>query len=368
LIIQEDTAEGPVILVVGARPNFMKIAPLHAELQRRGVEQLLLHTGQHYDEKMSKVFFDDLGMPEPDIYLGIGSGTHSEQTAKVMVEFEKICFEHKPRLVVVVGDVNSTLACTLVAAKLNIKSAHVEAGLRSGDMRMPEEVNRIVTDSICNLLLTPSPDGDENLLAEGRDEKDIHFVGNIMIDSLFNNLEKAKSSTIHEELGITDNEYAVLTLHRPSNVDDPKTLEGIIEALEIIGKQLKLVFPIHPRTEKNAKKFDLFDRINSIPGIVLTGPIGYLDFISLTSNARIVLTDSGGLQEETTALKIPCITLRENTERPITVTEGTNQIVGSECNDIIDAFNASMATDYSSSTVPEKWDGNTASRIADIIQ
>ena len=360
--------EKPIILVVGARPNFMKIAPLHAELQRRGVEQLLLHTGQHYDEKMSKVFFDDLGMPEPDIYLGIGSGTHSEQTAKVMVEFEKICFEHKPRLVVVVGDVNSTLACTLVAAKLNIRSAHVEAGLRSGDMRMPEEVNRIVTDSISNILLTPSADGDENLLKEGRKGTDIHFVGNIMIDSLFNNLEKAKSSTILNDLGVTDGEYAVLTLHRPSNVDDSKTLVGIIEALEVISKKLKLVFPIHPRTEKNAKMFNLYKRICNIPGIVLTGPMGYLDFISLTSNARIVLTDSGGLQEETTALKIPCITLRENTERPITVTEGTNQVVGSDCNNIIDAFHASIAKDYNSVSVPEKWDGKTASRIADIIQ
>ena len=361
-------SEKPVILVVGARPNFMKIAPLYAELKHRGINQLLLHTGQHYDENMSKVFFEDLGMPEPDIYLGVGSSSHAVQTAKVMMEFEVICIKHDPCLVVVVGDVNSTLACTLVARKLNIKTAHIEAGLRSGDMEMPEEVNRIVTDAIADILLTPSPDGDANLLAEGRDPNDIFFVGNIMIDSLFNNLERTKDSEIHDRMGLVRGEYAVLTLHRPSNVDSKTVFAGIIDALEIIGEKISLVFPMHPRTLKQAKEFGLMKRIEGITNIKIMGPIGYLDFIALTSNSRLVLTDSGGLQEETTALRIPCITLRENTERPITVSEGTNHIVGSTPSRIVEASDEVLKRDYSKCSIPDKWDGRTAIRIADIIE
>ena len=241
---------GPVILVVGARPNFMKIAPIHAELNKRGIGQILLHTGQHYDDNMSKVFFDDLGMPQPDIYLGIGSGSHAVQTAKVMVEFEKVCKEHRPSMVVVVGDVNSTVACSMVCAKEWIPCAHVEAGLRSFDREMPEEINRLITDAIADYLLTPSPDGDENLRNEGAGEDRIKFVGNVMIDSLLKNLERAKTSTIHSDLQIEKGNYGVLTLHRPSNVDNKESFSGIIGALEEIGNRLPLVFPLHPRTKE----------------------------------------------------------------------------------------------------------------------
>ena len=357
----------PMLLVVGERPNFMKIAPLHAEFARRGVPQLLLHTGQHYDENMSKVFFDDLGMPKPDIYLGIGSGSHAEQTAKVMVEFEKICNEHKPRWVVVVGDVNSTVACSLVCAKLWIPCAHVEAGLRSFDRSMPEEINRLVTDSIADLLLTPSPDGDENLRNEGVAESRILRVGNIMIDSLFNNIDKAANSNILTELGVNKGEYGVLTLHRPSNVDDPVAFIRVIEALEIVCGRLPIVFPVHPRTEKNAERFGLTKRLESISNLIRIGPAGYLDFIALMANAQIVLTDSGGLQEETTALGIPCVTLRENTERPITVTEGSNVIVGNDTESIVSAVVDVLETGGKVGRIPDLWDGHTAARIADAL-
>ena len=359
---------GPVILVVGARPNFMKIAPIHAELAKRGIEQILLHTGQHYDENMSKVFFDDLGMPQPDIYLGIGSGSHATQTAKVMVEFEKVCKENNPSMVVVVGDVNSTVACSMVCAKEWIPCAHVEAGLRSFDREMPEEINRLVTDAIADYLLTPSPDGDENLRNEGVAEDRIKRVGNVMIDSLFNNLERAKASTIHSDLGIEKGNYGVLTLHRPSNVDDKDAFIGILDALEQIGERIPLVFPLHPRTKNRAEQFGLTQRLESIPNIVLTGPAGYLDFVALMAESKIVLTDSGGLQEETTALGIPCLTLRENTERPVTVTEGTNTIVGNDTQVILDAANVVLDNGGKAGRIPELWDGKTAQRIADIIE
>ena len=359
---------GPVILVVGARPNFMKIAPIHAELTRRGIDQILLHTGQHYDENMSKVFFDDLGMPQPDIYLGIGSGSHATQTAKVMVEFEKVCNEYKPSMVVVVGDVNSTVACSMVCAKEWIPCAHVEAGLRSFDREMPEEINRLITDAIADLLLTPSPDGDENLRKEGVAEERIKRVGNIMIDSLFNNLERSKSSTIHADLGIEKGNYGVLTLHRPSNVDEKDAFMRILVALEQIGERIPLVFPLHPRTRIRAEEFGLTERLESIPNIVLTGPAGYLDFVALMAESKLVLTDSGGLQEETTALGIPCLTLRENTERPITVTEGTNTIVGNATDVILDAANNILDNGGKAGRIPDLWDGHTAERIADIIE
>ena len=359
---------GPVILVVGARPNFMKIAPIHAELERRGIDRILLHTGQHYDENMSKVFFDDLGMPQPDIYLGIGSGSHATQTAKVMVEFEKVCKEHKPSMVIVVGDVNSTVACSMVCAKESIPCAHVEAGLRSFDRKMPEEINRIITDAIADYLLTPSPDGDENLRKEGVAEERIRRVGNVMIDSLFNNLERAKESTIHADLNIEKGNYGVLTLHRPSNVDEEEALSRILDALEQIGSRIPLVFPLHPRTRNRAEQFGLTKRLESIPNIVLTGPAGYLDFIALMAESKLVLTDSGGLQEETTALGIPCLTLRENTERPITVTEGTNTIVGNSTQAILDAAFNVLENGGKAGRIPELWDGKTAQRITDLIQ
>ncbi len=358
---------GEIILVVGARPNFMKIAPLYAELKRRGVKQILLHTGQHYDKNMSKVFFEDLGMPEPDIYLGIGSGSHAEQTAKVMVEFEKVCIEHQPSMVVVVGDVNSTIACSIVAAKLWITSAHVEAGLRSFDRKMPEEINRILTDTICDLLLTPSLDGNENLLKEGVEAHKIHFVGNIMIDSLMINLERARNCDVHARLNIEKGNYGVVTLHRPSNVDDKEAFERIITALEVLGEKIPLVLPLHPRTNKQAENFGLSGRLKSIPNIIITEPAGYLDFVALMASSKIVLTDSGGLQEETTALGIPCITLRENTERPITVIEGTNIIVGNDKDAIISTAMDILDNGGKSGSIPQLWDGNTASRISDVL-
>lgn len=358
----------PIILVVGARPNFMKIAPLHAELERRGIGQVLLHTGQHYDKNMSKVFFEDLGMPEPDIYLGIGSGSHASQTANIMLDFEKICIDLEPRMVVVVGDVNSTLACAIVASKLHIPIAHVEAGLRSGDLRMPEEINRLVTDALSDLLFTPSSDADENLLKEGKDPNKIYLVGNIMIDSLFENLGRAEKSNIHEELNLKNRDYGVLTLHRPSNVDDKAVFTGIVAALEEICKELPLVFPLHPRTRINAEKFGLIARLDAVRNITMTEPLGYLDFIALTSNSTIVLTDSGGIQEETTAIGIPCITLRENTERPITVLEGTNRIVGSGTTEIIEAVMEALSKDSKDANVPKYWDGETSTRIADILE
>ena len=359
---------GPVILVVGARPNFMKIAPIHAELGRRGISRIILHTGQHYDENMSKVFFDDLGMPQPDIYLGIGSGSHATQTAKVMVEFEKVCKEHNPSMVIVVGDVNSTVACSMVCAKEWIPCAHVEAGLRSFDREMPEEINRLITDAIADYLLTPSPDGDENLRNEGVSEERIKRVGNVMIDSLFNNLERSKNSTIHSDLNIEKGNYGVLTLHRPSNVDEKDVFTVIIGALEEIGSKIPLVFPLHPRTKNRAEQFGLTKRLESIPNIVLTGPAGYLDFVALMAESKLVLTDSGGLQEETTALGIPCLTLRDNTERPITVTEVTNTIVGNDPQVIIDAAIEVIENGGKAGRIPELWDGKTATRIADIIE
>ena len=356
----------PVILVVGARPNFMKIAPIQKELDRRGIPNILLHTGQHYDDNMSKVFFDDLKMKKPDIYLGVGSGSHATQTAKVMVEFEEVCIKHNPSMVVVVGDVNSTLACSLVSAKLNIKCAHVEAGLRSFDREMPEEINRIVTDSICEILLTPSIDGDENLLNEGVSESKIHMVGNVMIDSLFSNLEIANNLDILTQYGISK-DYALVTLHRPSNVDEKEVFSNIITALERLSNDIEFVFPMHPRTKKMAEKFDLYNRLESIPGMKITAPVGYLEFISLMSKSRLVLTDSGGLQEESTALGIPCLTIRENTERPITITQGTNQLVGTDTQKIIQYGIEALSGKGKAGKIPKYWDGKTSSRIVDVL-
>ena len=359
-----------VIIVAGARPNFMKVAPIVAAMKRRHDEfqTILVHTGQHYDAAMSEAFFRDLGMPEPDVYLGVGSASHAQQTAAIMQAFEAVAIREKPDWVIVVGDVNSTLACALVSVKVGTKVAHVEAGLRSRDRTMPEEINRLLTDQIADVLLTPSQDADANLRAEGIPEERIRFVGNVMIDSLLDHLERARQSTARALLELADKEYAVLTLHRPANVDDADAFRGIIEALEELARRLTIVFPAHPRTRKMIAELGFSDRVEKIKGLLVVDPFGYLDFLQLLSGARLVLTDSGGIQEETTVLGIPCVTLRENTERPITVEMGTNTIAGTNSADIIKA--ALIALDSPpniSARVPPLWDGHTADRILDAL-
>src|SRR5437667_72677 len=348
-----------VLNVVGARPNFMKIAPIVEEMKKTpGLNGILVHTGQHYDEGMSDVFFRELGIPVPDVYLGVGSGTHAEQTARIMVEFEKACVSEKPDLVLVVGDVNSTMACTIVAAKLRIPVAHVEAGLRSFDRAMPEEINRLVTDALASFLFTTSRDADENLKREGVDAAKIFFVGNVMIDTLLKHREKASALQMDKP-----KQYALVTLHRPSNVDDPSVLGPILEALNEISKSMPVLFPIHPRTAKNIGSFGL-----SMNGIRTMDPLGYLEFLNLEASATIVLTDSGGLQEETTILGVPCLTLRNNTERPVTITHGTNTIVGTNKARILEAFRRILNGDWKPSGPPEFWDGHAAERIVRIIR
>jgi UDP-N-acetylglucosamine 2-epimerase (non-hydrolysing) len=358
-----------VLNIVGARPNFMKIAPIYAEMKRRDSEFLpmIVHTGQHYDAAMSDSFFVDLGMPKPDVHLNVGSASHSVQTAKIMIAFEPVLLEHKPDWVLVVGDVNSTIACTLVASKLRIRVAHVEAGLRSGDRTMPEEINRILTDSISDLLLTPSPDGNENLKKEGIPDEKVKLVGNVMIDSLLRNLKIAESSIIREELNLTTNEYAVLTLHRPSNVDDKETFSGLLEALLEISERIPIIFPAHPRSRGKIEEFGFSEKVKN-SNIKLIEPLGYLDFMRLYSGAKLVLTDSGGLQEETTALGIPCLTLRENTERPITIELGTNILVGTNPEKIKqNAFEILESKSKIDAKIPPLWDGKTAERICDAL-
>ncbi|MFN2453414.1 MAG: non-hydrolyzing UDP-N-acetylglucosamine 2-epimerase [Pyrinomonadaceae bacterium] len=366
-----------VINVVGARPNFMKVAPLVAAMRARVSEfaPLVVHTGQHYDAAMSDAFFRDLALPEPDVYLDVGSGTHAAQTAAVMQRFEPVVLAEKPDWVVVVGDVNSTLACALVCAKLHVKVAHVEAGLRSRDRRMPEEINRLLTDQISDLLLTPSEDANENLLAEGIPAERIRFVGNVMIDSLFAHLERAESSSVRENLSVAGKPYAVLTLHRPSNVDERDGFARILSALEEISGRLPIIFPAHPRTRARIHEFGFAPRIEGNENLRLIEPLGYLDFLRLYSGASLVLTDSGGLQEETTTLGIPCLTLRENTERPITVTLGTNRIVGTDTAKIVEAalrvfdtiFEKDDDRESKRITLPPLWDGYTAERILDAL-
>ena len=360
-----------VINVVGARPNFMKVAPIVEAMKRREREfaPLLVHTGQHYDEMMSDAFLRDLDLPEPNVYLGVGSGSHAAQTAAVMQKFEPVVLQEKPDWVLVVGDVNSTLACALVCVKLGMKVGHVEAGLRSHDRTMPEEINRLLTDQIADRLFTPSRDADNNLRAEGIPEDRICFVGNVMIDSLLNQLERARSSTIREQLGVADSDYAVLTLHRPSNVDVRETFSRILDALEKIAQRLPIIFPAHPRTRKTIAELGLTDRITGMNGLRLIEPLGYLDFLRLFSGARVVLTDSGGLQEETTALGIPCLTLRESTERPITVELGTNIVVGTDPQKISTAALAALDRPRADNPprVPPLWDGHAADRILDAL-
>ncbi len=355
-----------VLNVVGARPNFMKMAPIIAEIGRRGdqISQVLVHTGQHYDEAMSASFFRDLGMPAPDINLEVGSGSHAEQTARVMLAFEKVLIEERPDWVVVVGDVNSTIACALVASKLGVRVAHVEAGLRSFDRSMPEEINRLLTDQLADLLLTPSPDGDANLLREGITRDRIVRVGNVMIDTLFGQLERARGLTILDDLNLRPGQFAVLTLHRPSNVDQRQSLAGIFGALGEIARELTVVFPAHPRTQARVREFG----IEPPAGVRMMQPLGYLEFLRLWSQSRMVLTDSGGLQEETTALGIPCLTLRENTERPITIEQGSNRLVGLDPARIVEAARDVLRTgQHAGARVPDLWDGRAAVRIVDAL-
>jgi len=362
-----------ILNVVGARPNFMKIAPLMREMKKhRSLKPLLVHTGQHYDKKMSRTFFRDLKIPLPDFNLGVGSGSHAEQTAHVMLLFEKLCLKEKPDLVLVVGDVNSTLACSLVAAKLCIPVAHVEAGLRSGDRTMPEETNRIVTDALSDHLFTTSLDADRNLRKEGVSPEKIFFVGNVMIDTLLEHLGQAKKSKVAERLGLRKNgktiPYSLITLHRPSNVDDKNTLTGILEALQAIQKRVKIVFPIHPRTKKQIDTFRLTALIKGMPNLILTEPIGYLDTLALMQKARFVLTDSGGVQEETTVLGIPCLTVRQNTERPITITQGTNILVGTDKGRILREVKRILDGRSKPKRIPQYWDGRAAQRIVSILR
>ena len=354
-----------LIAVAGARPNFMKIAPLVRELtnNKHDIQCSLVHTGQHYDYDMSKVFFNELGIPEPDYFLNVGSGSHAAQTAKVMTEFETVCLRDRPDIVVVVGDVNSTLACSITAKKLTISVAHVEAGLRSGDMSMPEEINRIVTDSISDLLFVTEDSGIKNLKDEGKPDRQVFFVGNIMIDTLHYSLAKLN----HDSRGhAVKGDYAVVTLHRPSNVDHKEKLSGILDALVEISKDMPVYFPIHPRTEKNIERFKLKDKLDG-SRIEMRSPMSYFDFLALWKDATLVLTDSGGLQEETTALGVPCFTLRDNTERPITVEEGSNTLVGTTRQGILDTYRAFKEGSRRDWKVPELWDGKTAQRIVSIL-
>ncbi len=354
----------PVVqLVAAARPNFMKVAPLYHALKSEGwCEILLVHTGQHYDPNMSDAFFADLELPHPDYNLDVGSGTHAEQTAGVMVAHERICLERRPDVIVVVGDVNSTLACSVVAAKLGIPIAHLEAGLRSGDRAMPEEINRILTDAISDILWTPSPDGDENLKAEGISEDRIVRVGNIMIDAFELLRDKIEKQNTAERFGLKPSEYGVVTIHRPSNVDDPDKLAMVVDQLQAVAEILPIIFAVHPRTRANLVRAGLEERLSATPGLQLCDPLSYVEFMGLVTSARLVITDSGGVQEETTYLSIPCLTLRDSTERPITVTQGTNRLT--EWQNLVGSVQEVVAGKWPKGTRPEYWDGQTASRVA----
>ncbi len=358
-----------VISVVGARPNFMKVAPIHKAFQKYedSIEHLIVHTGQHYDKKMSDAFFKDLDMPRPAYFLGVGSGSHAEQTAKVMVAFEKICLEVKPDLVIVVGDVNSTIACGITAVKLGIKLAHVEAGLRSFDRSMPEEINRIVTDSICDFCFVTEQAGVDNLRKAGFPEDRIFLTGNTMIDSQVNALPRAEESSVLHDLKLGYKNYVVATIHRPSNVDDPKSLAGLLDAMIEISNRCKVVLPIHPRTRKNLANFGLEAKVRSADRLKLIDPLGYIDFLALTMNSCLVITDSGGIQEETTALGVPCLTIRTSTERPVTCEIGTNRLINPDPKSIRQSFHDFWENGNISGQVPPLWDGKAAERIVDII-
>lgn len=353
-----------VLHVVGARPNFMKVAAVMRALAAypERFEQVLVHTGQHYDYRMSQAFFEDLDLPEADEHLGVGSGTHAEQTARILLAFEPLVLERRPDWVFVVGDVNSTLACALVCAKLGVPVAHVEAGLRSFDRTMPEEINRLLTDQIADLLFTPSADGDANLLREGIAPHKIHRVGNVMIDTLVRLLPRARARPILAELGLQERTYVLVTLHRPGNVDAPETLGEILAALEQLSRRWRVIFPVHPRTRRNMEQWGL-----KADGVHLLEPLRYLDFVALEEKAAFVLTDSGGVQEETTFLGVPCLTARPSTERPITLTEGTNRLVASRRQAILQAVETLNLERRPDSRPPELWDGHAAERIAQVM-
>jgi UDP-N-acetylglucosamine 2-epimerase (non-hydrolysing) len=357
-----------IVNVVGARPNLIKIAPLMEACARRDeVDALLVHTGQHYDANMSDLFFRQLGIPAPDINLEVGSASHAVQTAEIMKAFEPVVLEHRPDVVVVVGDVNSTIACGLVAVKLGASLVHVEAGLRSFDREMPEEVNRILTDAISDLLLCSEPSGVENLRREGIAEAKVHLVGNVMIDTLMRHRERAERSTIVADLGLEEGAYAALTLHRPSNVDDPAVLGKLLDAFEVVQRDQPLVFPAHPRTREQLEQFGLTERAAELRNLRMIEPLGYLDFLKLMASARLLLTDSGGIQEETTILGVPCLTLRENTERPITVEMGTNRVVGQDPERIVAAYREVMKRGPASGRIPPLWDGRAAERALGVL-
>jgi UDP-N-acetylglucosamine 2-epimerase (non-hydrolysing) len=362
--------------VVGTRPNFMKASAVIAAAARWNAdaahsprfEQVLVHTGQHYDAKMSHVFFDELALPRPDHYLGIGSGSHAVQTAGIMVALEQVILDERPDLVVTVGDVNSTMAAALVAAKLDIPVAHVEAGLRSRDRTMPEELNRLVTDQLSDLLFTTSRDADVNLAAEGIGGEKVHFVGNTMIDTLETHLPRALTGTVVADFGLTPGEYAVVTLHRPSNVDDAQGLRLLVEMLHEVAGRLPVIFPVHARTRERMAQFGLEGTVKQRASVVTCDPLGYLDFLGLMAKARLVLTDSGGIQEETTVLGVPCLTLRKNTERPVTVWEGTNRLVDpDDPKAIVAAVDETLASPMPGLRRPELWDGHAGERIVQVL-
>ncbi len=363
MIPADDIVMTQVLCIVGARPNFMKIAPIMTAFQTSGISAKLVHTGQHYDEAMNDRFFSDLGIRAPDYHLEVGSGSHANQTAEVMKRFEPVMLEENPSAVLVVGDVNSTIACALVASKLNVPVVHVEAGLRSYDRGMPEEINRVLTDQISSLLFTTERSALENLKREGIDESSVHFVGNVMIDSLHRNLVRAVPAG--HTLGGNSDQYALLTLHRPSNVDDKSVLASLLEAVDEISRSLPVVFPMHPRTSAKVESFGLHGLLKNLH---VLPPAGYLEMLGLMKSARLVMTDSGGIQEETTALGVPCLTLRENTERPITLHEGTNTLIGVDTNALKKAVSEILATGGKAGRVPEYWDGRAAERIAQVMK
>jgi UDP-N-acetylglucosamine 2-epimerase (non-hydrolysing) len=358
-----------ILNIVGVRPNFMKVAPLHRAFQAHiGIDSKIVHTGQHFDAKMSDVFFEQLQMPKPHYFLGVSGGSHTEVTAKTMLEFEKVVLAEQPDLVLVVGDVNATLACALVAIKLHIPVVHVEAGLRSGNRSMPEELNRILTDSVADFLFITEQSGVDNLKREGVPDEKVFFVGNVMIDSLVHYLEKARQTSVLADLGLQKDDFVVMTMHRPANVDTEEGLKAILEIIEDTTKYKKVVLPIHPRTANNLKKFGLYERLNSTKNLILTEPQGYLEFLQLMQNAALIITDSGGIQEETTFLKVPCLTFRDSTERPVTVEIGTNQLLADlNPQTVHEKLMEILEGKTKKGQIPPLWDGKTAERIAEIL-